>query len=523
MNKISYFKSITLLALATVFFIACDDDFNVLGADIVGIDNFGFGESVRYEAKTTNVYLGAVESSDLPVNPFGIYNNPVFGEMTANYVTQVQLATVNPTIDLSKNPQILSVVMRIPYFSRQTGTNSDGTGIYELDSIYGPASFSPMKLKVYESSYFMRDVDPIDQSVQSYYSDQDALFGANPASDVLNTGDASENENFTFSNRYSTVTTYDPNNGTQTNTNLAPAIMLNLSKAYFDQKIFHAPAGKLLNNNVFKDYFRGLYFKVEKNGDNSGNLAMLNFKGGTITINYSEGAPGSLKYKTIVLNMTGKTASLVNQTSSVTPDSELLYIKGNANNSMAVIDLFGNKVLPDGTTINELTELRSKKWLINDASLTFTIDTEKMNQPSTAQPLRVYLYDLNNNRQLIDYALDVTSGTSSTKYNKHTFSGIIKKDANGRGLTYKIRITNHIINLMKQSDSTNVRLGLVVTEDINTVTNKKIKNPALGGTLKVIPTMSVVHPLGTVLYGSDAADVSIRPKFEIYYTEPKQN
>lgn len=74
MNKISYFKSITLLALATVFFIACDDDFNVLGADIVGIDNFGFGESVRYEAKTTNLDLGAVESSDLPINPLGIYN-----------------------------------------------------------------------------------------------------------------------------------------------------------------------------------------------------------------------------------------------------------------------------------------------------------------------------------------------------------------------------------------------------------------------------------------------------------------
>ena len=65
---------------------------------------------------------------------------------------------------------------------------------------------------------------------------------------------------------------------------------------------------------------------------------------------------------------------------------------------------------------------------------------------------------------------------------------------------------------MKHSDSTNVRLGLVVTEDINNVSNKKIKNPALGGTLKVIPTMSIVHPLGTVLYGSDASEVSKKAK-----------
>ncbi len=517
MNKISYLKSTILLALTVAFFIACDDDFNVLGADIVGIDNFGFGESVRYEAKTTNLDLGAVESSDLPINPFGIYNNPVFGEMTANYVTQLQLAVVNPTIDLTKNPEITSVVMRIPYFSTQTGTETNGGGIYTLDSIYGPTSITPMKLKIYESGYFMRDIDPVDQSVQSYYSDQTSLFESNLVGDYINTGDPNENDNFKFSNLYTTVTAYNATTGAETVTNAAPAIKLNLSKEYFKQKIFNAPAGKLLNNNVFKDYFRGLYFKVEKNGSNAGNLAMLNFKGGIITINYKENAnaSGTLKtYKTIILNMTGKTASLVNQTSVITPDPERLYLKGNANNSMAVVDLFKD---------NELGTLRSKKWLINDASLTFTIDSDKMNQAGTDQPLRVYLYDLNNKRQLIDYSLDVTPGTTTAKYNKRIFSGIIKKDLNGRGLTYRIRITNHINNLMKNQDSTNVRLGLVVTEDINTVTNKKIKNPALGGTLKVIPTMSVVHPLGTVLYGSDATDVSKRPKFEIYYTEPKQN
>jgi hypothetical protein len=46
-------------------------------------------------------------------------------------------------------------------------------------------------------------------------------------------------------------------------------------------------SGKLASNSVFKEYFRGLYFKMEKSGS-SVNTAMLNFKAGKITIKYNE-------------------------------------------------------------------------------------------------------------------------------------------------------------------------------------------------------------------------------------------
>ena len=53
--------------------------------------------------------------------------------------------------------------------------------------------------------------------------------------------------------------------------------------------------------------------------------------------------------------------------------------------------------------------------------------------------------------------------------------GIIEKDAatsayNKRGIKYKVRLTNHIMNLISK-DSTNVRLGLVVTESIGLASN----------------------------------------------------
>jgi hypothetical protein len=42
---------------------------------------------------------------------------------------------------------------------------------------------------------------------------------------------------------------------------------LDLNASYFKTKIIEASAlGKLSGNDVFKEYFRGLYFKVEKSG-----------------------------------------------------------------------------------------------------------------------------------------------------------------------------------------------------------------------------------------------------------------
>jgi len=531
MNKNSVLKHF-LFAVAVVLFASCDDDFNELGTNIVGIDNFNF-ESKEYGITAVQQDIGAVESTNLPVNPLGIYDNPVFGKTIANFATQLQLSTVNPTIDLDLQPQIESVILTVPYYSTQL-TLADGLirGTYELDSIYAPEpTVNKMKLSVYESGYFIRDINPADQLAQAYFTDQDSDFNsAKIGSPLNNDSDVAQNNQFFFSNIENVEETTSAA-GVVT-TSRSTGMKLNLSTAFFDAKIFHAPAGKLLNNNVFKDYMRGLYFRIEENAGQKGSLAMLNFKAGKITIKYREypTKPGanpdqSTKVeKSIVLNLTGNSVSLINQDNPViAPGSDKIFLKGGANNSMAVIDIFN---------ANELNELRANKWLINDAAITFTIDKTAMATANSGgkayEPLRVYLYDLNNKRSLIDYGLDASANTSKPKFGKMLHGGIITRETGSgsvnerRGVTYKVRITKHIMNLVNQ-DSTNVRLGLVVTEDINNTTNKRVKNPALGGKIKVVPLMSAVHPLGTVLYGSNAADVTKRPKFEIYYTKPKQN
>ena len=195
---------------------------------------------------------------------------------------------------------------------------------------------------------------------------------------------------------------------------------------------------------------------------------------------------------------------------------------------MAVISLFGaDNFGVDGVTgspngvADELDIIRKNGWLINEANLVFNIDAGAM--ANSYEPQRIYLYDLNNNRPIMDYYTDSSTGTSIKK-SKSIFDGNLVKEAvtNGRGLTYKIRITNQIRGLVKNADSTNVKLGVVVTEDINNVTSYKFKNQT--GTVKQAPKASVMNPLGTILFGNNIPfgdpNYDKRLKLEIYYTKP---
>lgn len=547
-----FFKNIILYLFLLFITISCDKDFNEIGSDLLEDgSNFGLIHKDDNTIVAYNVKLGAVQTNNLPINPLGVYYNSTFGTVKASFVTQVEMATPNPTIDLSLDPQIESVVLTIPYFSTKTATATDGSGTYELDSIYGNVG-SKMKLSIHESGYYIRDLDASTDfnESQKYYNNQVQNFENAKGILLNNDSDLSQNEQFVYSSKeYVETTTTD---GKETTTRTAPGMRLKLDKTFFKNKIFNAPSGKLLNNNIFKDYFRGLYFKLDDSG--SGAMALLDFKQGKITINYKQNStttPITREDKTIVLKLSGNTVSLQENSNigtsygnaisnpNILEGDEKLYLNG-GEGSMTIIDLFSAKdeksydtngtikLEPNGIS-DELEELRyptdGKKILINEASLTFYIEKDEM--ANNDEPNRIYLYDLNNKRPLVDYYND-NSVAVNPKLNKYVHGGIIEKETtnNKRGVKYKVRITNHIKNLVKHSDSTNVRLGLVVTESIGIVSSSKLKTPIVskGTTIDRLPYSSVMNPLGTVLFGNNVspsnANYEKRLKFEIYYTKP---
>lgn len=580
MNKSSIFRQVLVVVTALFLFASCDKDFNEIGSDVIGDDHFDFLPDNLSTVVAYNQKTGIVQTNNMAINSLGIYNNPVFGKTKANFVTDLQMSTINPTFDDEMFVSLDSVVLTIPYFSTKTATATDGKGTYKLDSIYSPdrENLNPIKLKVYESGYVLNDLTPPNfQDAQKYFSDDDdAYFDANKGALLY--------ENNSFIPSAKEIVTYTKDKGLKMNPRIAaniesrltPRMRLHLNRSFFEDKIINAPAGKLLNNSVFKEYFRGLYFQVQDS--ETGSLMQLKFTDGDITLHYTEYStledadnnPSTPKTpvrfpaddpdypnvpkktaKTFVIKMAGNSVNLFKNepnadylaaisAPNTTSGDPRLYIKGGSEASVAIIDLFGPDEDNNGIA-DELETIRESNWLINEANLTFYIDNsalgmgKKLQGRKALEPQRVYLYDLNNRRPLFDYSKDATTVPGSPKFNKYIHDGFLQReevvDEYGakRGTKYKVRITNHIRNLVRK-DSTNVRLGLVVTESIENVQNAWLQTPVTlnnGKKFDRVPQASVMNPLGTILYGSNIpfsedpnSDYSKRLKLEVYYTKP---
>lgn len=531
MYNTSFVKKI-FLAVIAVFLYSCDKDFNALGDGLVGDDHFGL-EPEKYDVLAFNQEVTPIQSNNLATNALGIYDDPVFGSTTANFVTQVALESYAPTI--GESPEIESVTLHVPYFSTIKTTNTaDGSHTYELDSIYGDLN-GKLNLSIYESGMQMRNsyFNNGSQLPQFYYTDQDADFSGKKMGVILNdSSDVLQNKKFFFSSeeRNDTIVSDD---GKKTVDRVKPEMRLGLNKTFFQNKILNAAASKLSTEDIFQEYFRGLYFNVERSDDSPANMALIDFSGGKIVIKYkaktaiTTDPDSTTEEKTITLLLkspfTGSVASTASFLQTVrkpdyesaittsvnkTEGDERLYLKG-GQGSLAVIRLTD--------FASQLETIRASNWKVNEANLVFTIDADKMT--GLVEPNRVYLYDLTNNVPLADYYSDGTSNTLQPELSKYVFGGIINVDSNKRGKTYKIRITDHVRNLIKDETAKNVDLGLVVSQSISVSASNvlKLKNE----TISQAPRASVMSPLGTILYGSKASIADDkRLRLEVYYTKP---
>ncbi len=526
---------------------SCDDGYATVGSEVIGDNHFDMGLNTEGTIVAYTEKTNAVQSNGFPVNPFGIYNNPNFGITKAHFVTQVQLSTVNPTFENIESIVVDSVKLYIPYFSTITDVDEEGARTFDLDSIYdGESKFD---LKIYENGYFLRNFDPNTENfdTQKYYTGDFSLIDNAKIGLPLNDNDVTaQNSEFFFNPAEIIETAINEDDATNPIvTRVAPGISLKLNNQFFQEKLFNpSNLSELFNNNNFVNHFRGLFFKVEQISGQDGSLMMLDFSDGVIEVFYKEEVsvdddndPGTdpvpeIVSKSLELTLTGNRASLIEQINSAdynqaleNPNTEqgdaLLWVKGNEG-SLAVIKLFGrNDDDNDNGFTEELEALKTNDRLVNEANLTFVIDQASMS--GSDEPVRVLLYDIPNKRMLIDYTLDQTTNGGKPKLSKLIHGGIIERElsSGGRGVRYKIRITNHIRNIIR-NDSTNVRLGLVVTEDISSANllAATLKNPSQNN-VETVPAAAVMNPLGTILYGTDpsVADEN-RLKLNIYFTKP---
>jgi hypothetical protein len=311
---------------------------------------------------------------------------------------------------------------------------------------------------------------------------------------------------------------------------LGPGIRVELDPSFFQQNILDREGqSELLSQQNFKEFLRGLHFSIGAGTDDL--LFLLDLTNSYITVNYEYenvlDGETVIEESTFRINMITSGANtpiagnavntfindaypqdITDQLNS-TDNASRIYLKGGAG-STAMINLFE---VNNGEAI--INEIKTKNWIINEANLVFFVDRDAVGAVAD-EPPRLYIYNTETNDPLYNPLNDQSvDNTSLGVFLNH--DGILERDDDGRGLKYKIRITEHINNLVLR-DSANVTLGLSVTSDIRTRSQRSSLLPA-GGTTDV-PLMSIVNPLGTVLYGSNVSESQAKKlQLEIFYTE----
>lgn len=548
---------IVFIALVIV---ACDQDFNSIESDVIGQKSFNT-DHYQLPIVAYNKKLDSLKINNLNNTLLGVFNDPAYGQTTASIVTQITPTLYDPTF--GGNPTIDSVILNIPYYSKTLPElDTDGNLTYSIsDSLFGS---NPIKLAIHRNNYFIRDFDPNSESdiTQNYYSNASGTI--NDTDNFAITENGSINfDNFksieTIYNNDSFLPTSDPiilksinSDGAETFERLAPALRAHLDPEFWRLAILEKEGSTELSNaNNFKDYFRGLFIKAEAI-NNEGNMIMLNLanSSSSVTIYYSYDSTittGERLQSTYTFNFSGnKLNTFINNYSLVSLDNgdptngdEKLYLKG-AEGSMAVIDILSGMVDCDGTEISALECFKKSyravdengeyiledgkfvlKKLINEAQLVIYEDESVATGGDSDYHKydRIYAYDAKNNIPLIDYDFDPTANSTDPLSSKFVHLG--QRNTNDNGVPkYKIRITEHLNNILLR-DSTNTKIGLVLSTNVNLTTNAPILNSMDGVT--GVPEASIITPRGTVLYGSNESAQEKKMTLEVYFTESKEN
>lgn len=548
------------LAFISLMVIACDQDFNSIESDVIGLKSFNT-DHTQMPITSYNKKLDSLRINNLSAQLLGVFNDPVFGQTTASIITQITPSEYSPVF--GDNPKIDSVVLTIPYYSKTLAgeTDSDGNVIYSIgDSLFGNQS-APFKLSIYQNDYFLRDFNPTaDLEVpQNYHSHADGSINMTDNFAVIESGLINfddykstlihEVDSLVPSSSAIVLKTVDTD-GTETTQRIAPALRDTLSTAFWKAAILDKEGDAVLSNsNNFYNYFRGLYFKAEAiSGDGSMLLLNIADTGSNITIHYSydssvEGADRITD--SYVLSFNGnKVNPFINnynllplENGDSSTGDEKLYLKG-AEGSMAVVDIFSGNVDCNGTVETALECFKRSyravddngeyivkngnfilKKLLNEAQLVVYED-ETMTSPELHKYDRIYAYDIKNNIPLIDYNYDPITSTTDPYNSKFIHLGQRITDDNGVS-KYKIRITEHLNNILLR-DSTNTKIGLVLSTNVNYIENASIleSNNMVTG----VPAASIITPRGTVLYGSHGnVPVGKRMSLDLYFTESNTN
>ncbi len=459
MTKKSVYFGVFILFIIGI--ISCEKDFNDIASNVVKNTKFDTKDTI-IEVVITNKAITSVRADGLTVGGtlgqylLGVYNNPNYEKIEASVVSQlaldntVRVADKTYGADTTVVTTIDTVFLKIPY---QGTLKTDSRSEYVLDSIIGDKT-KAFNLNLYRTETYMNRLNPSDPSKLNNYS-SDATYQVLP-------GELNAQVDYPFipnaldtmmiyKRRLSTGTVYRTDTLKLSNNNPFARIPLDEAKI---KQIFvdeYETSSHFETQEAINDYFKGLYIEAKGNEGSlmAFNIATTNFDlKPSIEIRYTKTV---LKGGTEVVDTIIKTnsfllsnfsTSLYKMEEKVYPNDKNIIIQGAAGN-MAQI-----KMLDD----SQLNILKSKNWLINEASLTFYVNQDIVGQDTIQTPYKLFLYkDGNNKAQIKDH---LSEGPAI--YDGNLVITDKKPDY------YMFRITDYVSDLLNGTITDNPILGLKV-------------------------------------------------------------
>lgn len=509
MIKKSAYLGVVILFITAI--ISCEKDFTDIASNVVTNSKFDTKDTI-IEVIVTNKAITNVRADGLAIGGtlgqylLGVYNNPNYEKVEASIVSQLAIdASINVAdktygTDTTVVTTIDTVFLKLPY---QATLKADTTADYDLDSIIGDPT-KAFNFNLYRTETYMNRLDPVDPSKTNEYLSNHAYQiipgELNAQVDYQFKPDANDTL-MVYKRRLSNGLVYQSDTLRLTNNNPFARIPLDEAKIkalFVDQY----GSANFESQEAINEYIKGLYLEAK---GNEGSLIGFNITSTDATLRPSleiRYTNTILKNGSVVVDTIMKSNSflLSNFSTSLYKMEEKTYPN---DNNIVVQGAAGNMAQIEMLTGTQLNDLRSKNWLINEASLTFYVNQNIVDFDTIQTPNKLFLFK---------------DGDVASQIKDHFSEGPTVFDGNliltdNKPDYYKFRITDYLSDLLLGNSSYNPKLGL-----------KVFNNPTDGYT-SLIDTLVTSYSWNpktvTLLNHNKVANGERRAKLKISYSVKK--
>lgn len=437
MNK---YHLITGAIALLVLFVSCEEN-NDLGMDLLpSEDLIEVRNLVEKSSISSYTYReDSIQTNESSKNLIGTFNDPVFGETNIDFAAQFRLQAYP---DYGTNPVVDSVKLYLYY-----------------RGVYGD-TVTPQNFNVYELESAL-DVDADyyqDTDLKSLASDQ--LIGQREYTPQIRIDSASADTFFQL-------------------------ISIPLDNS-LGEKLVNADSLQMVNNDVFLEYFKGLYIETEKETDEGGAILQLDaaansdFQGSAMVVYYNNDEnmeadePDTMLNPYVITQFSARVNSIKHDYSETaffenlnadTGDDSLIYVQSTGG-------------LKSKIYIDDLSLWKdSVNTAINKAELVFQVDT-------LASEVEKYMPP----RQLLFTVLD-EEGREFLPVD-YLFSPVFYGGAlNPNDYTYKFNITQHMQEII-EGEAENLGFFLTTAQKNNEANRVVLKGSGSQTGIKLIITYS---------------------------------